>query len=80
MTNCLVDFCSTVDGRLGVCLNQMTRIWDIAPFVLMFPEAGGVLTDQQGNPIHLKLDAAPGDHNYAVLGGNRRLHRQVLAL
>jgi len=80
MTNCLVDFCSTVDGRLGVCLNQMTKIWDIAPFVLMLQEAGGILTDQEGNPIHLELTGAPGKRDYAVVGGSRRLHRQVLAL
>ena len=80
MTNSLVDFCSTVDGRLGACLNQMTKIWDIAPFVLMLQEAGGVLTDQQGNPIRFDLTGEPAKRDYAVLGGNRRLYRQVLAL
>ena len=80
MTNCLVDFCSTVDGRLGACLNQKTKIWDIAPFVLMLAEAGGVLTDQAGNPIRLELTGPPGVRDYSVVGGSRRLHRQVLAL
>ncbi|MCX7887338.1 MAG: inositol monophosphatase [Verrucomicrobiae bacterium] len=80
MTNCLVDFCSTVDGRIGVCLNQMTRIWDIAPFVLMFPEAGGVFTDQNGEPIRFDLEGDPLQAEYAVVGGNHRLHRQVVEL
>ena len=80
MTNCLVDFCSTVDGRLGACLNQKTKIWDIAPFVLMLAEAGGVLTDQNGKPIRFDLTGEPGARNYSVVGGSRRLHRQVMAL
>lgn len=80
MTNCLVDFCSTVDGRIGVCLNQMTKIWDIAPFVLMFPEAGGVFTDQSGRRIRFDLSGLPQKREYAVVGGNRCLHRHVLAL
>ncbi len=80
MTNCLVDFCSTVDGRFGACLNQMTKIWDIAPFVLMLQEAGGIMTDQQGKPIHFDLTGEPGKRDYAVVGGSRRLHRQALAI
>jgi len=80
MTNSLVDFCSTLDGRIGVCLNQMTKIWDIAPFVLMFPEAGGTFTDQEGNPIRFDLTTDPDQRDYAVLGGNRALHKQTLAI
>jgi myo-inositol-1(or 4)-monophosphatase len=80
MTNCLVDFCSTVDGRLGACLNQMARIWDIAPFILMIPEAGGVFTDQTGKQIAVHLDENLATRDYAVVGGNPHLHRQVLAI
>jgi myo-inositol-1(or 4)-monophosphatase len=80
MTNCLVDFCGTVDGRLGACLNQMARIWDIAPFVLMIPEAGGVFTDQTGKEISFHLDVSLTTRDYAVVGGNPVLHQQVLAI
>ena len=79
-TNSLVDFCLTLDGRLGGCLNLNTKIWDIAPFALMLPEAGGQLTDLNGADIMFHLDTEPFDRNYAVLGASRTLHPQLLAL
>jgi myo-inositol-1(or 4)-monophosphatase len=79
-TNCLVDFCYTLEGRLGGCLNLNTKIWDIAPLALMLPEAGGRLTDLQGSEIVFRLDAEPFDRNYTILGASPTLHPQLLAL
>jgi len=79
-TNCLLDMCFTVDGRLGACLNLNTKIWDIAPLGLMLPEAGGRLTDLNGNSIEFSLDRESFDRNYTILGANPVLHAQLLEL
>ena len=78
-TNCLLDFCYTIDGRFGACVNQNTMIWDIAPIILMLEEAGGVLTDVEGRPLELSVDA-DYDRRYAVAGASQALHRQILDL
>ena len=79
-TNCLLDFCYTLEGSLGAWVNQHCMIWDIAPACLLFPEAGGRLTDLHGGEIHLELDSAKYLRNYAVVASNPRLHQQVLKL
>jgi myo-inositol-1(or 4)-monophosphatase len=79
-TNSLVDFCYTIDGRLGACVNQASRIWDIAASCLMFPEAGGVFTDTRGGEISFKLDAEVTTRNYSVVGSNPSLHSRLLSL
>lgn len=80
LTNCLLDFCYTLDGHLGACVNQHCKIWDIAPACLLFPEAGGQFTDLQGGEIRLELSLAKYSRSYTVVGGNHSLHRQVLNL
>ncbi len=69
-TNCLVDFALTIDGRLGGFINHSTRIWDIASAWLVLQEAGGLMTDLNGQ----MLDFSPGqdacDREYAVVGSN----------
>lgn len=79
-TNCLLDFCFTLDGRLGGFLNFNTKIWDIAPLALMLPEAGGRLTAVAGGEIVFRLDTEPFDRNYTVLGASAALHPQLLAV
>jgi myo-inositol-1(or 4)-monophosphatase len=79
-TNSLVDFCFTVDGRLGGCMNLKTRIWDIAPVAVILPEAGGKFTYLDGTPISFELDDKVADRNYAVLGASVRLHAQFAML
>ena len=54
-TNCLIDFCYTADGRIGGCINQATKIWDIAGPGLIVEEAGGVFTNIDGTPLKLSL-------------------------
>jgi myo-inositol-1(or 4)-monophosphatase len=79
MTNCLLDFCYTLDGRLGAVINQNTKIWDIAPACLMFAETGGLLTDLTGHPLTLAVGADFG-RSYAVAGASRSLHPQMLEI
>ena len=79
-TNSLVDFCYTIDGRLGGCINLKTKIWDIAPVALILPEAGGKFTCLDGRRISFELDARGMNRTYAVLGGSARLHGKLAAL
>jgi myo-inositol-1(or 4)-monophosphatase len=79
-TNSLVDFCYTVDGRLGGCVNLKTRIWDIAPVALILPEAGGKFSYLDGSPIAFDLGPQGVDRNYVILGGSARLHTKLVAL
>lgn len=79
MTNSLVDFCYTVDGRLGAVVNQNTKIWDIAPAWLLLREAGGVLTDTAGAPLRFALGVDYA-RSYAVIGASLMLHPQIMRL
>ncbi len=79
-TNSLVDFCYTLDGRLGACINLKTKIWDIVPMALMLPEAGGRFTDLLGKKITFHLDDTVSERDYTILGASRTLHRQLLRL
>lgn len=62
-TNCLLDFCYTADGKLGACINQTTKIWDIAGPSLIIEEAGGLVTDIYGNQFNFTLN----ENNYKPL-------------
>jgi myo-inositol-1(or 4)-monophosphatase len=79
-TNSLVDFCYTLDGRLGACVNQSTRIWDIAAASLMFAEAGGRFTGLRGEPVELGRDRTASARNYSVIAANAPIHAELLAL
>jgi myo-inositol-1(or 4)-monophosphatase len=77
-TNSLVDFCYTVDGRFGGCLNMNCKIWDIVPVSLMLPEAGGKLTDLRGEPIVFDLGERRFGRSYRVIGAPVTLHSRLL--
>jgi fructose-1,6-bisphosphatase/inositol monophosphatase family enzyme len=77
-TNSLIDFCYTLEGRFGGCVNLNTKIWDIVPVSVMLPEAGGRFTDLKGKKITF-LASRP-EHSYAVLGASQALHSQIRAL
>jgi myo-inositol-1(or 4)-monophosphatase len=79
-TNSLVDFCYTVDGRFGGCINLKTKIWDIAPVALILPEAGGTFTHLDGSRLLFELDAQGINRDYVVLGGSAKLHAKLAAL
>ena len=80
MTNCLVDFCCTADGRLGGCINLGSRVWDVAPACLILAEAGGRVTNLEGEPVVLSVDPASLDRRYAVVCGSPALHAGLLQL
>jgi myo-inositol-1(or 4)-monophosphatase len=79
-TNSLFDFCYTIDGRFGACINLKTKIWDIAPVSLILPEAGGAFSDLRGQAIRFQFDARTMEREYAILAGPRRLHAALLSV
>ncbi len=80
MTNCLVDFCYTIDGRFGGAINQSTKIWDIAAISLALKEAGGVLADFAGNEVEFRTENEPWDRNYPVVGASRAMLAQLIGI
>ncbi len=79
-TNSVVDFCLTLDGRLGGFINTSTRVWDIVPVALMLPEAGGKLSDLAGQEIAFDLTADIGTRTFGVIGASAALHPKLLAV
>lgn len=79
-TNCLVDFCLTAEGKLGACANQTTGIWDVAAPSLLIEEAGGVMTDFNGNALNFAVTEKDYLRNFEVVASNKILHPQLLKL
>jgi myo-inositol-1(or 4)-monophosphatase len=79
-TNCLIDLCYTADGKLGACINQTTKIWDIAAPVLIIEEEGGIVTDIQGNYYDFSLNAVNYDRNFTIVGSNKILHSELIKI
>jgi len=69
-TNSVTDFCYVADGRLGGCINQTTKIWDIAGPYLLIKEAGGIITDHVGNKIKFSLCEDTYAKNYTIMATN----------
>lgn len=79
-TNSLMDFCYTIDGRLGACINLNTKLWDILPAHLMVQEAGGRFTDLFGGELNFEMTPQNFDRNFAILAARAGLHTKLLAL
>lgn len=79
-TNCLLDFLYTLQGRFGACVNQATRVWDLAAPWLLFAEADGMLTLLDGRPVPFDWSPKGLTASHAVLGCSRALHPRLLAL
>ena len=79
-TNCIIDLCYTADGKLGACMNQTTKIWDIAGPGLIIEEAGGKVTDIQGNRFDFSLSETNYDRNFTIVGSNNVLHSELIKI
>lgn len=79
-TNCLIDFCYTADGKLGACINQTTKIWDIAGPGLIIEEAGGIVTDISGNQFDFSLNETNYNRNFTIVCSNKMLHNELIKL
>jgi len=79
-TNCLIDFCYTAEGKLGAAINQTTKIWDIAGPGLIIEEAGGKVTDLNGNRFDFILTENNYGRNFEIVASNKILHSEVIKL
>ena len=79
-TNCLLDFCYTADGKLGACINQNTKIWDIAGPGLIIEEAGGIISNVEGKPFDYNLNENNYSRNFTVIGSNQSLHGELVKI
>lgn len=79
-TNCILDFCYTADGKLGACINQTTKIWDIAGPALIIQEAGGNVSDIYGDKIEFTVDEKTYVRNFTIVCSNKTLHPKVIEL
>jgi myo-inositol-1(or 4)-monophosphatase len=79
-TNSLLDFGLTIDGRLGGVINFNAMLWDIAAPALILSEAGGMITDLEGQPLRFYLGSDACTRSYAVLGSTPVLHPALLEL
>lgn len=68
-----LDLCYLSCGRGGGWFSEKVEPWDIAAGTIILEEAGGVITDMQGNP--LSFHQATG-----VLAGNKEIHQELLQL
>ncbi len=59
-------------GKFDLFFNVNTHPWDILPGVLLVEQAGGKITDLEGNPITMA--------STSVLASNGKLHEPMLAL
>jgi len=76
-TNSLVDFCYTMEGKLGGCINLNCKIWDIVPAALMIPEAGGLFTGLDGRPVDFAAGRRDSTHTFAIIGASRQLYPRL---
>lgn len=79
-TNSLLDFCYLAGGKFGLCINQTTKIWDIAAPGLIIEEAGGKVTDLLGNSFDFSLNEHNYGRNFEIVATNKVLHPQVIDL
>jgi len=79
-TNSIVDFCLVADGRVGAAINQTMKIWDIAAPQLIIEEAGGKVTDINGQPIVYRPSALALEENFTAIAANEHVHDQILKL
>ncbi len=60
------------EGKLDAILEAKTNIWDVAAMAVIIEEAGGTVTDLEGNPLSTTSASA--------LATNGLLHSQLLTL
>ncbi len=57
-------------GRIDAAFEPRIRIWDIAPFAIVIPEAGGKISDDAGRKIDLETRS--------IVASNGALHQAIL--
>lgn len=66
----VLDLCWTADGRIDGMWERNLKPWDTCAGYVILKEAGGKITDLEGNPYHIKIDN--------LLASNGILHQDIL--
>ena len=76
-TNSLVDFIYVAEGKFGGCINMNTKIWDISALGLIISEAGGKMTDINGNKLKFTLNKEIVETNFSVIAGSQKMIENI---
>lgn len=82
-TNSLVDFCNVAEGFYGGAINFNTKIWDISAPYLIIKEAGGKMTEINGQDIQFNFARNTKSiltREYRVIASNKNLHNQLIKI
>ncbi|MFH1399411.1 MAG: inositol monophosphatase [Candidatus Woesearchaeota archaeon] len=79
-TNSVAEFCYVADGRLGGCINQTAKIWDIVAPTLLIEEAGGTVTTISGNQHEFKTTRENYLDNYTIVAATKTLHPKLMGI
>lgn len=77
-TNSAYDYAYAAEGKLAATINQVNKIWDIAPISLIAREAGMKVSDIQGNPLHFSLTEEEYHKNYSIVIANPLIFEELL--
>jgi myo-inositol-1(or 4)-monophosphatase len=72
-TNSLVDLIYVAEGKFGGCINMNTKIWDISALGLIISEAGGKMTDINGNELKYSINSESAETNFPVIAGTQKI-------
>ncbi len=76
-TNCLIDLCYTADGKLGGCMNQTMKIWDVVAPYLILKEAGARISDAQGRDYNFSVNSDNFQRNFSILAANPTIYKEI---
>lgn len=63
---------SVANAQADAVILTCGRLWDVLPGALLVQEAGGTVTDFQGNPWSV--------HSHDLIGSNGKIHNQLIAI
>jgi myo-inositol-1(or 4)-monophosphatase len=67
-----LEICMVATGQFDFKLQGMTELWDIAAASLIVTEAGGTVTDWQGNKLSANVKQ--------ILATNKKIHNPILKI
>lgn len=77
-SNSVYDAMMVASGKFGGYANQSMRIWDVVGPQIIIEEAGGKVTDIEGNSINYKNHMEKIRDHFTFLSASNILHSQIL--
>lgn len=79
-SNSIYDAMMVTTGKYGGYLNQHMRIWDVVGPQVIITEAGGVVTDIQGNEIDYTDPIKKSSNHFTFLSSAKGLFPELLSI